>query len=57
MKLITSTYPATYHEVGYLRAEREQRQWYLVQRGEEIGITPELLEGDDKMSTYKPESL
>jgi len=57
MNLITSTYPATYHEVGYLRAEREQRPWYLVQRGEEIGITPELLEDDDKISTYKPESL
>jgi len=53
--MITSTYPATFHEVGYLRATREHRQWYLIQRGDEIGITAELRDGDEVMSVYEPE--
>jgi len=57
MNLITSTYPATRHEIGYLLARLERRPWFLVQRGEEIGITAELLPSDDKISTYEPESL
>jgi hypothetical protein len=56
MNLITSTYPGTFHEVGYLLARLERRPWFLAQRGEEIGITPELLVGDDKISTYEPET-
>lgn len=55
--MITNTYPATFHEVGYLLASLEHRPWYLVKRGGEIGITPEVLAGDDKMSTYEPEAL
>lgn len=55
--IITTTYPATFHEVGYLRAAEEHRPWYLVERDGEIGITAELQAGDDKMSTYEPETL
>lgn len=52
--MITNAFPATLYEAGYLHAERERRPWYLVQRGEEIGITPELELGDDLISTYEP---
>lgn len=51
--LITTTYPATFHEVGYLRTGREHRPWYVVQRGEEIGLTPEIEQGDKVISTYE----
>jgi hypothetical protein len=53
--LITTTYPATFHEVGYLRAEREHRPWYLVKRPgtDEVGITAELDDEDEIISTYE----
>lgn len=56
-EFITNARPATLSEKAYSLAEREHRNWYLVERGEEIGITPELLPTDDLMSTYEPESL
>jgi len=52
-ELVTTAYPATLFEVAYLRAEREQRPYYMVQRGEEIGITSELQEGDEVISIYE----
>lgn len=51
--MITNTFPATFHELGYLRAEREQRAWYLVERGGEIGLTAILETGDEVISTYE----
>lgn len=53
--LITFTYPATFHEVGYLRAEREQRPWYMVFRPvtDEFGITSEPDKDDEVISEYR----
>lgn len=51
--MITSTYPATFHEVGYLRAEREQRAWYLVERGGEIGLVADVRDGDEVISIFE----
>lgn len=51
--IITTTYPATFHELGYAYAECEQRPWYLVERGDVVGLTAELVHGDDVISTYE----
>lgn len=51
--MITGTYPATFHEVGYARAERDQHPWYLVEREEVIGLTGELQDGDDIISIFE----
>lgn len=51
--MITNTFPANLYELGYARAEREHRPWYLIQRGDEIGITADLESGDEVMSVYR----
>ena len=47
--LITNTYPATLHEVAYLRAEQESRPWYVVYRPEldVVGVTAAVQQGDE----------
>jgi hypothetical protein len=52
--MITNPFPATFHERGYLYAEREHRPWYLIERGQEIGITPDLEAGDEVVAVYVP---
>ena len=52
-ELMIGTYPATFQEVAHLRAEQERRRWYLVERGEEIGITSEPEPDDEVISTYE----
>lgn len=49
--LTTNTYPATLHEVAYLRAEQESRPWYVVYRAEldTVGVTAEVQQGDEVM--------
>lgn len=52
--MISDTQPATFHEVGYLRAEQEQHPWYLVERDGEIGLVGEVERGEGVISTYEP---
>lgn len=52
-ELTVATYPATFHELGYAYALRERRPWYLVERGDEIGLTSEVEQGDEVISTYE----
>lgn len=54
--LITSAPPVTLPEKGYSLASREGRNWYLVDRGGQIGITATPSATDDVISTYEPES-
>jgi len=51
--VITNPFPATFHERGYLYAEREHRSWYLIERGEEMGITADLEAGDEVVAVYE----
>lgn len=51
--MITTTYPVTFHELGYAYAKREQRPWYLVEREEVVGLTGELVDGDDVISIFE----
>ena len=44
--------PATLPEKGYSLSAREGRNWYLVERRGVIGITSELKQKDDVISTY-----
>lgn len=50
--MIISTYPATFHELGWANAEREGRPWYLIDRDGVIGLTAIRQAGDDVISTY-----
>jgi hypothetical protein len=55
VNFITDAFPASLYELGYLYAGQEHRPWYLVQRGEEIGITAELEPDDEVISVYESE--
>ena len=52
--MITSAYPATFHELGWAYSEREHRPWYLIEREGEIGLTAVLQQGDEVISVYGP---
>ena len=51
--MITSGYRGCLHELGWIYAEREHRPWYVVDRDGEIGLTADLHEGDEIISTYE----
>lgn len=56
---ITNAHPATLPEYGYAKAAREHRPWYVVYRpdNDDVGVTPELLTGDEVIIVCEPEIL